>query len=126
MRFIPWERFRRTGEPASLSVPAVPRMPRRFRWKDRTPASAVAQIDGEFVVRARMRGLADGDVILTLEDGALVIQGEVQQGNRDATFTGIYTCRFNLPRDVDVKRMRMTREGDLVTIHVPKCRDAGP
>jgi HSP20 family molecular chaperone IbpA len=126
MRLIRWERFRPIERPVPPSASRPPRMPWRSRAQDRTPASAVAEIDGEFVVRARMRGLADGDVMLMLDEGVLVIQGEVEQGNPAATFKGIYTCRFALPGDVDVKRMRMTRQGDLVTIHVPRCRQGRP
>jgi HSP20 family protein len=124
MSLIRWERFRGMDDFAASPVSGRwPQMPWQVLRKNWTPASALTETDTEFVVRARMPGVSAGAVMVTLEDGVLVIEGEVHQGNPEATFKGTYLCRFNLPGRTDAKRVRMTRDENLVTVHVPKLDD---
>jgi HSP20 family molecular chaperone IbpA len=87
----------------------------------RRPASALTETPGAFLLQARLRGLGAGDVVLSLEQGALVIRGEVQQTHVSATFNGVYSCRFELPANIDVKGLSFTRNGDVINVHVPKA-----
>jgi HSP20 family protein len=126
MSLIRWERFRGVDEFGTSAVSGRwPQLPWHGSKKNWTPASTLTETDNEFIVRARMPGVSEGDVMVQLEDGALVIQGEVHQCNPDATFKGTYLCRFNLPGSIDAKRVLMTREDNVVTVHVPKLAVEG-
>ncbi len=118
MRLTAWEKFRRRDDVAPSTATVLWR---RIRWPvGKQPVSAFSETADAFIARTRIRGLGAGDVMLSLEDGALVIQGEVQQANPHATFKGTYSCRFVLPANVDVKGMSLVRKGDVVTVQIPK------
>ncbi len=118
MSLTTWEKFRRPDDTSPSTAFAL--WQRIQRQVGRRPVSALSETAGAFIARTRIRGLGAGDVMVSLEDGALVIQGEVQQTNAYATFKGIYSCRFDLPANIDVKGMSLARKGDVVTVHVPK------
>jgi HSP20 family molecular chaperone IbpA len=123
MGLTTWDRFRGLDDPSPSAAFALWR--RNQRQAGKRPDPVLSEAAGGFIARTRMRGLGDGDVVVSLQDDVLVIQGELQQTNGYATFKGLYSCRFDLPANIDVKGLRLVRSGDVVTVQIPKLGASG-
>jgi HSP20 family protein len=110
---------------------AAERVRRRARvaW----PAVNVFETKEAFVVKAEVPGLAEGDVAVSVEDNALVVRGErkceVPQGYgvhlRERTPVA-FTRTLPLPARVDADAVTATLKDGVLTVTLPKAREALP
>ncbi len=111
--------------------PATLRDRRRARlaW----PPTNVFETREAFVVKADVPGLSDADVSVSVEDDALVVRGErkaevpagyrVHLREREPV---AFTRKLPLPARVDADAVTATLEHGVLTITLPKAREALP
>jgi len=101
----------------------------RVAW----PPTNVFETKEAFVVKAEVPGLAEGDVSVSVEDDALVIRGErkteVPAGYRvhlRERAPIAFSRKLPLPARVDVGAVTATLKNGLLTVTLPKTREALP
>jgi HSP20 family protein len=113
------------NEPAFVRVRRAP----PAAW----PATNVFETAESFVVKADVPGVGEGDVTVAVEDDALVVRGE-----RKADAPGGYkvhlrerapvafTRKLPLPARVDAEHVTATLTHGVLTVTLPKAKDALP
>ena len=98
-----------------------------------SPRSDVYETDEAVVVVAEMPGAKESDINITLEKNVLIITGEVDDTApegyrlRYSEYTpGDYERRFALPQDVDREHIDATVKHGLLTLTLPKAKEAQP
>jgi HSP20 family protein len=111
---------------------------RPVRWPfgdgERGWAPAVDMVDGkdEIVVKAELPGLAEKDIEVTLENGALTIRGERKEEKEEHKENcyysdrayGAFTRTLPLPAGVERDKVKATFEKGVLEVHLPKAKDA--
>lgn len=92
------------------------------------PKVDVKDKDNELLVTAEVPGLTDKDVDLFVDNGLLMIRGE-KKGEREERgyselFFGKFERQIPLPSSVDEKNCKADFHDGLLTIHLPKAREA--
>jgi HSP20 family protein len=92
------------------------------------PSIDVDEKDNEVVVTAEVPGMTDKDVELFVDNGMLTIRGE-KKGERNERgyserFFGRFERQVPLPASVDEEHCRADFRDGLLTIHLPKTREA--
>lgn len=92
------------------------------------PSLDVKDTDSEVVVTAEVPGMTDKDVELLLDNGMLTLRGE-KKGERDESgyserWYGRFERQIPLPSAVDEDRCKADFHDGLLTIHLPKSREA--
>lgn len=92
------------------------------------PSIDVQEKDNELVVTAEVPGMTDKDVELLLDNGMLTIRGE-KKGERDERgyserWYGRFERQIPLPSAIDENRCKADFHDGLLTIHLPKSREA--
>jgi HSP20 family protein len=105
----------------------------RLRARAPWPATNVFETKESFVVKAEVPGLAEGDVSVSVEEDALVIRGErkavVPEGYRihlRERAPGAFTRKLPLPARVDADAVSATLSHGVLTVTLPKAREALP
>ena len=92
------------------------------------PSIDVEDKEGELVVTAEMPGMTDKDVELAIDDGMLTIRGEKKGEKSERGYSERWFGRFErqipLPASVDEEQCRADFHNGLLTIHLPKSREA--
>ena len=95
------------------------------RW---IPAMDLAETEGEFVLKADLPGLSEGDVSIELEDNVLTVSGE-RKAEHEERKEGYYRVersfgRFSrsltLPEGVDADAVKASFDHGVLEIHIPK------
>ncbi len=122
-------RFDIVFDPLERLAPA--RVARRSRavW----PATNVFETKESFVVRADVPGLADSDVSVSVEEDALIIRGERKLPVPDGYRVHLrerapvaFTRKLPLPARVDADAVSASLKDGVLTITLPKAREALP
>ena len=92
------------------------------------PRLDVKEKDDELQVIAEVPGMTDKDVDLFIDNGMLTIRGE-KKGEKDEKgyserFYGRFERQIPLPASVDEAHCRADFHDGLLTIHLPKSREA--
>ena len=92
------------------------------------PSVDVKDKDNELLVTAEVPGLTDKDVELFVDNGMLTIRGE-KKGEREERgyserFFGKFERQIPLPSGVDEQNCKADFHDGLLTIHLPKTREA--
>jgi HSP20 family protein len=92
------------------------------------PSIDVRQADNEVTVTAEVPGMTDKDVDLFVEDGMLTIRGEKKADQEregySERFYGQFERQIPLPASVDEEHCTADFHDGLLTIHLPKSRNA--
>lgn len=92
------------------------------------PSIDVRERNDELLVTAEVPGLTDKDVELFVKDGILTIRGEKKSEHEEKgyseRFHGHFERQIPLPTDVDEQHCRADFHDGLLTIHLPKSREA--
>jgi HSP20 family protein len=109
-------------------TPAFPRAGEFGRLGANWPSVDVKDKDIELLVTAEVPGLTDKDVDLFVENGILTIRGE-KKGEREEKgyserFFGKFERQIPLPASVDEQNCKADFHDGLLTIHLPKSREA--
>jgi len=97
------------------------------------PAIDVHETQEAFVVSADLPGFAEGDVSVSVEDGALLIRGErkysVPEGHKallQERGAVKFSRKLALPARVDFEAVTAALNSGVLTIKLPKAKDALP
>jgi HSP20 family protein len=92
------------------------------------PSVEVKDKNNEVVVTAEVPGMSDKDVELFVDNGMLTIRGE-KKGEKDEKgysehFYGRFERHIPIPTSVDEQHCKAEFHNGLLTIHLPKSREA--
>ncbi|HEV8407797.1 MAG TPA: Hsp20/alpha crystallin family protein [Sphingomicrobium sp.] len=92
------------------------------------PTIDVKDRNDELLITAEVPGLTDKDVELFVDNGILTISGEKKTDQEEKGYSERFYGRFErqipLPANVDEQRCRADFHDGLLTIHLPKSREA--
>jgi len=92
------------------------------------PSIDVKDKDNELLVTAEVPGLTDKDVELFVDNGTLTIRGEKKGEKEERGYSERFFGRFErqipLPSSVDEANCKADFHDGLLTIHLPKTREA--
>lgn len=92
------------------------------------PIIDVKDRNDELLVTAEVPGLTDKDVELFVDNGILTIRGEKKMDQEEKGYSERFYGRFErqipLPTNVDEQHCRADFHDGLLTIHLPKSREA--
>jgi HSP20 family protein len=110
------------------------RAPALTRFGDFGPATAnwpsldVQDNDNEVVVTAEVPGMTDKDIDLFVDNGMLTIRGEKKGEKNERGYSerwfGHFERQVPLPTSVDEHQCKADFHDGLLTIHLPKSREA--
>jgi HSP20 family protein len=113
------------SEPALVRARRAPRL----AW----PATNVLETPEAFVVKADVPGLGEGDVAVSVEEESLVVRGERKvdapagyQVHLRERAPAAFTRKLPLPARVDAANVTATLTNGVLTITLPKSKDALP
>lgn len=95
---------------------------------DWSPAVDIEETDAEFVVKADVPGVDPEKILVSVDDGALVISGErksekTEEGKdfkRSECFEGSFYRRFVLPDTADADGIKAKGVNGVLTVTIPK------
>jgi HSP20 family protein len=102
-------------------------------WRDGfTPSVDVVEDDKEIRVSAELPGMNEKDIEVTLNKESLTIKGEKKEEKEDKgkdyyhmeRSYGSFTRTIPLPVDVDTDRAEATFKNGVLTVKIPKTREA--
>jgi HSP20 family protein len=116
--------------------------PRRYRplWHRLNPEIVVPNVDmydkkNEVVVKAELPGMTKDHIDLTINDGSLILKGEVKKEeeevkeedyfSRERSY-GEFTRTIALPVGVDTEKAKATLKNGILEITLPKKEEAKP
>jgi HSP20 family protein len=125
--FDDWTRQER-GQERGQEIAQLRRAPRSV-W----PAINAFETKEAFVYRAQVPGLGQGDVAVYVEDGALVLRGERKADIPEGSAIRLrerapvaFTRKLPLPGRVDADAVLATMKDGILTVTLPKAKDALP
>ena len=97
---------------------------------DWAPAVDIMEDDGEYTIKAELPEVAKEDVIVSVNDGVLVIQGErtmeKEEGEEKGKYHrierayGSFARSFSLPDDVEPEKISAEHKEGMLCVHLPK------
>ena len=101
------------------------------RW---IPAMDVVEADGQYVLRADLPGLSEGDVKVELDENVLTISGErkSERERRSAGYyrveraSGSFSRSLTLPEGVDADDVQASFDNGVLEVRIPKPAEAKP
>lgn len=92
------------------------------------PACDIVETDKEYRLRVELPDVKKDDVSITLENGALTIQGERKEEKEEERGTfhrrelkyGTFLRRFTLPEDVDAEKVDARFQDGMLAVVIPK------
>jgi HSP20 family protein len=108
------------GSPASLR-----------RW---IPAMDLVETDDDFVLRADLPGLGEGEVNIELEDNVLTVSGERKAEHEERKegyyrverASGMFSRSLTLPEGVDPEAVRASFDRGVLEVRIPKPEQRKP
>ena len=115
-------------------APATGARSRRLRGARASfPAINAFETRDAFVVKAEVPGLAEGDLAVSVEDGALILRGERKAQAPEGYAVHLrerapvaFSRTLALPARVDADSVHATLKDGLLTITLPKAKEALP
>src|SRR4051794_4472719 len=101
------------------------------RWN---PAMDLVEVEGHFVLKADLPGLAEGDVAIEIQDNTLTLSGE-RKAEHEAHEKGWYRVersfgRFSrsltLPEGVDADAVSASFDNGVLEVRIPKPEERKP
>ena len=135
MSIIRWDPFGGADESFNRLLPSLfgrwPRMTwagdgeTKFEW---SPSADISETDKEYRIRAELPAVKKDDVKVSVEGGAITIQGERRQQKEDKsekyhrveTAYGSFTRSFVLPDDVNTDAIQCESKDGVLVVHLPK------
>jgi HSP20 family protein len=92
------------------------------------PSIDVKDRKDELVITAEVPGMTDKDIDLFVDNGVLTIRGEKKSDQEEKGYSERFYGRFErqipLPANVDEQHCRADFHDGLLTVHLPKSREA--
>jgi HSP20 family protein len=113
---------------------ATPRNGRRGLVRGWIPAMDVVENENEYVLRADLPGLSEGDVSVELDDNVLRISGERKSEHEEKTdgyyrverATGRFSRSLNLPEGVSADGIQANFDNGVLEVHIQKPEQRKP
>ncbi|HVZ76734.1 MAG TPA: Hsp20/alpha crystallin family protein [Gemmatimonadaceae bacterium] len=113
----------------AFGAPLMETMPQTLGWN---PAMEVAETPTEFTVTAEVPGMTTKDVNAEYDDGVLTLRGEKAETRteKDQSYHvwersyGTFERSFTFPAAVDQDKITATCENGVLTVHLPKSKEA--
>lgn len=101
------------------------------RW---IPAMDLVETDEDFVLRADLPGLSEGDVSIELDDNVLTVSGERKSEHRERKegyyrverASGSFSRSLTLPEGVDPEKIKASFDRGVLEVRVPKPAERKP
>ncbi len=101
------------------------------RWM---PAMDLVETEEDFVLRADLPGLSEGDVNIELEDNVLTISGERKSEHEERKegyyrverASGTFSRSLTLPEGVDPEAVRASFDRGVLEVRIPKPEERKP
>jgi HSP20 family protein len=101
------------------------------RW---IPAMDLVETDDDFVLRADLPGLSDGDVNVELEDNVLTISGERKSEHEERKegyyrverASGAFSRSLTLPEGVNAEAIKASFDKGVLEVRIPKPEERKP
>jgi HSP20 family protein len=136
MSLVRWEPFSGVDEMFNRMLPAsfgrwprftLPSNGERAEW---LPSADVSETEKEFLIRAELPAVKKEDVKVTVDQGAITIEGERKQEKEDKTekyhriesFRGSFSRTFSLPENADTDGIRCESKDGVLIVHIPKVK----
>ncbi len=101
------------------------------RW---IPAMDLVETDEDFVLRADLPGLSEGDVNIELEDNVLTVSGERKSEHEERKegyyrverSSGSFSRSLTLPEGVDPEKIKASFDRGVLEVRIPKPEERKP
>ncbi len=101
------------------------------RW---IPPMDLVETEGEFVLRADLPGLSEGDVNIEIEDNVLTISGQrtsEHEGRKDGFYRlerawGAFSRSLTLPEGINAEAVAASFDRGVLEVHIPKPEQRKP
>ena len=101
------------------------------RW---IPAMDLVETDDDFVLRADLPGLSEGDVNIELEDNVLTVSGERKSEHEERKegyyrlerASGSFSRSLTLPEGIDPERVQASFDRGVLEVRIPKPEQRKP
>jgi len=116
-----------------------PRMPAFFSnegegFGEWSPSADISETKKEFLIKAELPGVEKSDIHVTVNDGALTIEGEHKRHkeeddetyHRVENFYGKFARTFSLPDNVDESKIQAQCKDGVLKVHLPKSKATKP
>jgi HSP20 family protein len=98
------------------------------------PTVDISETDGEYLIKAELPEVKKEDVIVTVENGVLTLQGERRQEkeekgkrfHRVERLYGSFVRSFSLPESVDESGVKAEYTEGVLNLHLPKSEKVKP
>ena len=138
MTIVRWEPFRELSSlqsemnrlfNAAFDTPQTTAGARRW-----TPAMDLLETDDQFVLRADLPGMSEGDVTIELEDNVLTVSGERKaehEEKREGFYRmerayGSFSRSLTLPKGVDPEAVTAAFDRGVLEVRIPKPEQRKP
>jgi len=103
----------------------------KFEW---APSADISETENEYLIRAELPAVRKEDVKVTVDQGAITIEGERKQAKEDKTekfhrvesFHGTFSRSFSLPENTNADAIRCESKDGVLIVHIPKAQVAAP
>jgi HSP20 family protein len=94
----------------------------------------LVETDDDFVLRADLPGLSEGDVNIELEDNVLTVSGERKSEHEDRKegyyrverASGSFSCSLTLPEGVNPDAIKASFDKGVLEVRIPKPEERKP
>jgi HSP20 family protein len=116
--------------PATFSRWPRVTLPSNLERAEWAPSANISETDQEYLIRAELPAVKTEDVKVTIDRGAITIEGERRQEKEDESekyhrvesFYGSFSRSFSLPEDATVEGVRCETKNGVLTAHIPKAK----
>ena len=140
MQLTPWRPFEelddffgRNGRFFNMRMPALfgEEGSKLAEW---SPSADISETKKEFLIKAELPGVEKPDIHITVNNGALTIEGEHKRHkeeddetyHRVENFYGKFARTFALPENVDESKIEAQCKDGVLKVHLPKSKVSKP
>ena len=99
-----------------------------------TPSADISETKKEYLIKAELPGVEKADVHVTINDGALTIEGEHKRHkeeddetfHRIENFYGKFSRTFAMPDNVNESKIQAECKNGVLKVHLPKSKASAP
>ncbi len=96
------------------------------------PKVDLTEEDRQYVLKAELPGLSEKDIDVSMDESSITIKGEKKEEKEESTKGYYYAERsfgsfqrvIPLPADIDRDSVKATFKNGLLTVHLPKSKEA--
>ena len=102
-----------------------------FEW---SPTADISETKKEYLIKAELPGVEKSDIHVSLNEGALTIEGESKRENKEddetfhrvESFYGKFSRTFVMPDNIDESKIKAECKDGMLKVHLPKRKQSAP